>query len=213
MLRKSHSIADTIAEALKADIQTGAIVPGTHLQQEILAKRFSVSRVPVRDALFKLNSEGLVSIEANRGAIVVALSPDQINEIYDLRLLLECDALERAIKAMSPADLPALRRALQRCRLEADGGDWLLADNEFHRAIYSLSGRQKHVDIIDSLRTSIQAYWAQYSNLAKNEPHWLDQHDALYRAIEQRDTRRAVKILRTHLIEASIKLSTVPPKS
>tara|TARA_R100001163_G_scaffold44376_1_gene33516 strand:- start:2122 stop:2748 length:627 start_codon:yes stop_codon:yes gene_type:complete len=206
MLRKSLSLADAIAETLKADIQAGTILPGTRLHQEDLAKRFSVSRVPVRDALFKLNSEGLVSIEANRGAIVTKLTPEQISEIYDLRLILECDALERAIKVMTPNDLPAVRRALKMCRLQADGGDWLTADNEFHRTIYRLSGRTKQVEIIDTLRASVQAYWAQYSTLATNESHWLEQHDALYRCIEQKDARRAVKLLRTHLIEASIKL-------
>jgi DNA-binding GntR family transcriptional regulator len=208
MLRKSVSLADAIVETLKADIQAGTILPGTHLHQEDLAKRFAVSRVPVRDALFKLSSEGLVSIEANRGAVVTKLTTDQITEIYDLRLILECDALDRAIKAIKNEDLPAIRRALRLCRLEADGGDWRAADNEFHRTIYHLSGRHKQVEIIESLRASVQAYWAKYSTLATNEPHWLEQHDALYRCIEQRDARRAVKLLRTHLIEASIKLTS-----
>jgi DNA-binding GntR family transcriptional regulator len=207
MLRKSTSMADAVAETLKADIQAGLIRPGAHLHQEALAKRFSVSRVPIRDALFKLSTEGLVHVEANRGAIVVALTPTQITEIYDLRLLLECDALERAIKAITPDTIAPIRRALKLCRIEADGGDWLTADNAFHRAIYHLSGRHKQVEIIDSLRASVQAYWAQYSNLAKHETHWLEQHDALYRYIEQRDTRRAVKLLRTHLIESSVRLT------
>jgi len=133
MLRKSVSLADAIVETLKADIQAGTILPGAHLHQEDLAKRFAVSRVPVRDALFKLSSEGLVSIEANRGAVVTKLTTDQITEIYDLRLILECDALDRAIKAIKNEDLPAIRRALRLCRwkrMVVIGGRQIMSSTE-----------------------------------------------------------------------------------
>src|SRR5437867_991093 len=91
-----------IADELRTELMKGLLGPGVDLPQVALARRFGVSRIPVRDALRVLAGEGLVEMDANRGARVINLKPAEIREVYDLRILLECDCLRRASKAITP---------------------------------------------------------------------------------------------------------------
>src|SRR5260370_26988374 len=96
-MRPVSSTSVAIAEQLRDRIVTGELAPDTPLRQENLAKELGVSRLPIRDALNKLATEGLVEILPNRGAYVSTLTPEQCAAIYDLRALLEGDALVHAI--------------------------------------------------------------------------------------------------------------------
>src|SRR6185369_12849834 len=102
-----------IATALRGELMAGVLRPGADLSQVDLAERFGVSSIPVRDALRILAGEGLVDIEINRGAKAISLTPDQVREVYDLRILLECDCLRRAAKALTPAALLEIDRVRQ----------------------------------------------------------------------------------------------------
>src|SRR5690349_4787840 len=97
MRRSAATTVDTVANGLRAALQAGRWRPGDALRQEELAAEFGVSRIPVREALSRLQSEGLLVVEPNRGAFVPALTPADVTEIFDLRVLLETDALRRAV--------------------------------------------------------------------------------------------------------------------
>src|SRR5579883_1117401 len=101
---------DAIAAELRTELMAGRFRPGAELSQVTLADRFGVSRIPVRDALRILAGEGLVEMEPNRGARAIALTPAEVREIYDLRVLLECDCLRRAAGNMTPAALEEIER-------------------------------------------------------------------------------------------------------
>src|SRR5678815_5398232 len=96
-LRRATSTPDLIAESLREEILRGVLAPGQALRQEELAERFGVSRLPVRDALLRLEAQGLVHVYPNRGAFVISLSADEVSEIYEMRILLEGDIIERAV--------------------------------------------------------------------------------------------------------------------
>src|ERR687885_171179 len=91
-VRRYRTTPDLIADALREEIRRGRAEPGQALRQEEIATRFGVSRLPVRDALRRLETEGLVVVYPNRGAFVAEFSPDEVREIYDLPILLEGDA-------------------------------------------------------------------------------------------------------------------------
>src|SRR5437763_14723371 len=93
-VRRGATTPDLIAETLRDEILRGAIPPGEALRQEELAERFGVSRLPVRDALLRLEAQGLVHVYPNRGAFVISLSADEVREVYEMRILLEGDLLE-----------------------------------------------------------------------------------------------------------------------
>ena len=109
----------------------GTLRPGAELSQVVLAERFGVSRIPIRDALRILAGEGLVEIEANRGAKAIALTPGEVREIYDLRVLLECDRLRRAAEKMTRATLDEIERARRKSDLDAGTPGWAAGEGRF----------------------------------------------------------------------------------
>ncbi|MEF1186573.1 GntR family transcriptional regulator, partial [Vibrio sinaloensis] len=94
-----------VEEAIRSKILKGELKTGQPLRQDALAKEFNVSRIPVREALMQLEAQGLVSFEAHKGATVTELSPDKIDELFELRAVVECHILERAIQNMTDEDL------------------------------------------------------------------------------------------------------------
>src|SRR5215211_7447338 len=122
--RRASTTPDLIADSLREEILRGSVAPGQPLRQEELADRFGVSRLPVRDALLRLEAQGLVEVFPNRGAFVVSLSAGEIAEIYDLRILLEGDAIERAVPRMSADDWRRIDAAREVATRSADGPDW-----------------------------------------------------------------------------------------
>jgi GntR family transcriptional regulator of gluconate operon len=129
-----QTMAQGIAEALSRDILSGAIQPGDRLRESDLARRFGTSRGPVREALRTLHARRLLAYEANRGAQVTMLSPDDVAQIYEARLLLEGFFSRR--HAPRAADLAALDAIVDRMQAHADAGDLsrLVEDDlDFHR--------------------------------------------------------------------------------
>src|SRR5690348_5103760 len=91
------SLSSIVVERLKEKILTGELREGEQLRQDVIASEFQISRIPVREALSHLAAEGLIKIVANRGAIVSALSPEEIRELFETRAVLECYTLRQAI--------------------------------------------------------------------------------------------------------------------
>src|SRR6478752_7016094 len=123
-IRRYATTPDLIAETLRDEILRGAIPPGAALRQEELAERFGVSRLPVRDALMRLETQGLVHVYPNRGAFVISLSAEEVREIYEMRLLLEGDILERAVPRMTEEDWRQIDAASAESVRTADGPAW-----------------------------------------------------------------------------------------
>jgi DNA-binding GntR family transcriptional regulator len=190
---------ETIATALRGELMAGRLRPGAELSQVDLAERFGVSRIPVRDALRILAGEGLVEIELNRGARAISLTPDQVREVYDLRVLLECDCLRRAAKALTPAALQEIDRVRQKSDLDAGGPDWAAGDWTFHRTIYQHAGRPRQIAMIESLRRTCQLFVSAYSSMPGKTPRWLTDHRGMVRHLQKGETEKAVAVLREHL--------------
>lgn len=193
---------ETISEMLEKEILAGAYAPGTALVQDALARRFGVSRIPVRDALARLAQAGLVDLAPNRRARVIRMSPADISEAYDLRLMLECDLLKRAIPRMNPAHHQTIRYARDRSSLEARNENWAEGDALFHTALYSPAGRHRQMSMIDALRRACRIQIAAYDQLPETTGRWLADHDTLTRCSLAGDTAAAVSTLRAHLCAA-----------
>src|SRR5689334_18278168 len=107
------STPETVREALRVAISSGDLAPGFQLRQDELAERFGTSRIPVREALRQLEAEGFVTILPNRGAVVADLSVDEVIELLEIRIALECHALRLAIPAMGEMDLDETKKVLR----------------------------------------------------------------------------------------------------
>jgi DNA-binding GntR family transcriptional regulator len=184
---------ELVLDALRGAILTGVIEPGARLRQEELADLFGTSRIPVREALRALEYEGLVSSEPHRGFMVTSLDADDIDEVYELRILLEGEAVRLAIPLMTDedvADLDALFQEMQ----AASGPDAQLAARElFYTRLYSISGRPRLVGLITRLRQEV-ARALRWSTIQ----HSAAVHESFWEAIREGDADRAVAHLDGH---------------
>jgi DNA-binding GntR family transcriptional regulator len=191
----AHGIADQLRDALNA----GRWSPGAPLRQEELAEEFSVSRIPVREALSKLHAEGLVVIHPNRGAYVATFTEAQMREIFDLRVLLECEALRHAVHRHTPQSLRQIEAIQHALDAADDKLGWARGDRAFHDALYAPSARERTLQLINGLRGSIERFYLARLTPDSRRSGWRDEHQRLIAAVKARDMRAAQRELTDHL--------------
>jgi DNA-binding GntR family transcriptional regulator len=143
------------ARAIRTAVVTGRIEAGTIYSVPSLAALFGVSTTPVREALLDLVSEGLAEPVRNRGFRLVDVSSDDLDEIFELRLLLEVPTLAKLAGFLSNADAERFDRLADEIEAAADAGDlvrFLEGDRSFHLELLGLLGNQRLVDFVDRLR-------------------------------------------------------------
>ena len=199
-----------IVDAVRAEIAEGRLRPGSALRQEELAKRFGVSRIPVREALRQLEAEGVVTVRANRGAFVRSFTAAELREIYDLRIMLECDLLQRAIPVMTDDDLARIEAALEAGGVARLGGWRRKLDRRFHQALYRPAGRPLQLEMVMKLRDSIAHYAPAEEHMHRLTGDWMDDHRKIAAACARLAVDEAVRLLRHHLeVAAELTLGTL----
>ncbi|MBB5060149.1 DNA-binding GntR family transcriptional regulator [Granulicella aggregans] len=199
---KSENTGDLIAASLRLDISVGKIRPGDALRQEELADRFAVSRIPIREALRTLERDGLVEVFPNRGAFVIQLTTAELNEITDLRVLIEGDLILRAVPLLTRSDLSEIQMAAYEAKRQSTTSSWIVADLAFHEALYRPAKRARQLELFRSLRRSVQQYEAGYRRLPEQRKAWLEDHSCLVSACSKRDVEHAHRILTGHIRRA-----------
>ncbi|MGH2450321.1 MAG: GntR family transcriptional regulator [Candidatus Limnocylindria bacterium] len=190
---------DVVLAWLREAILSGTLPPGSRLRQEKLAERFGTSRIPVREALRALEYEGLVRSVPYRGFTVTELDADDIEEVYDLRILLEGHAVRLALPLMTDEDVRTLEE-LYAEMAEAPPGDAQLAARErFYIRLYSMSGRPRLVGLIARLRQEV-ARSLRWPTLQHAPAH----HQAFFDAIRAGDADHATSQLATHYRRVAI---------
>jgi DNA-binding GntR family transcriptional regulator len=190
-----------IAEQLRQEITSGERAPGTPLRQEVLAKELGVSRMPVRDALQKLLAEGLVILQPHRGTYISSLTPAECAELFDLRMMLECDALRRAMNNHTAASRRKLRFVQAELELAKDTRGWVDGDREFHELLYAPCARPRTLEIIRTLRDSVQRFYMGAMNHSDHRKGWKHEHRLILKATDRNDADAACAALETHLRE------------
>src|ERR1700726_1444937 len=109
-----QSLPSAVADKLREQIIRGEIPEGAQLRQDAIATQYQVSRIPVREALRQLDAEGLITIVPNRGAVVPELSPDDIEELFSIRALLEPEVLKLSIPRLTQADFAEAEAVLNK---------------------------------------------------------------------------------------------------
>lgn len=195
------SRTDAVANWLREAIISGDLEAGTRLNLDELAQRLGVSRMPVREALKHLSTEGLVTFYPYRGVEVARLNADEVEELYAMRVLLERQAVERAATRLDDATLKEMRRVLERMDAavsERDTPLWFQLNEEFHWLINSASGWPRMVEMIGVLRKNIERYVRTYTARSGFEGP-QSEHWALYEACRAHDAGRATEIITVHL--------------
>jgi DNA-binding GntR family transcriptional regulator len=190
------TISQLVYEVLKEAIVNGTFAPGEWLRQEWLASAIGVSRIPVRTALFQLESEGLIELHPHRGARVRTLTSAQINEIFRLRALLETHALQRSMQRMTPSRLAEVEALAQHLDDQVEGGTFLDARVRFYRELYDAQDNPLLVQMIEELRGHLGRYLL---GIRVDHQHKSHQHAELVAHVASGDFTQAAAWLTVHL--------------
>jgi DNA-binding GntR family transcriptional regulator len=204
-LPRSHkqSSHELVAAVLREAITAGALKANQPLPQDEIAAQLRVSHIPVREALRQLQSEGLVSYQANRGATVTALTTEEIDEIYDIRGILESAAIRRAAPRLSKETLEEARRTLEAAERATESSVWGALDVDFHRLVYALDDRPRLDELITGLLRRVDRYWTLHGLMLKHRDTFDREHRAILEALQHRDGEVAAHILEQHLSGAA----------
>jgi DNA-binding GntR family transcriptional regulator len=197
-----RTVEEMVVAAIREAVLSGVYGPGEKLPQEQLAQALGVSRIPVRSALRQLEAEGLVAFAAHRGATVRALDPAEVEEIYELRILLETFALEAAIELITPDQLDELESIADRIDRTEEGADWLELREDFYDRLYTIAKRPLTGELIAKLRNDVGRYWLSVRLL----DHGSGGHRVIVDAMRRGDPAAAEAWLTEHLTEVSREL-------
>ena len=181
----------------------GTLLPGTQLKEVQLANRFGVSSTPVRDALSRLEDLGLAE-RVNRGLEVRGLDPEQVIQVYDMRILLEVEASGQAAQNRNLNDILTLEALLERDRsLEKPTDAELIQTNlEFHRAVWKATQNPVLIDLLERLMTHLVHAPTSTLSVDDRQNEALNEHAKLIEAISDRDTAAARDIANQHFSTA-----------
>lgn len=190
--------SEQVAARLRREIQLGELKPGTRLRQNEIAQRFGVSTTPVREALALLQADGLVRIDAHRGAEVYRPTLEEMSESYEIREALERLAIAKAIPNLNDVIFEELDRLIAEMREEIDDQRWLDLNNRFHMTIYRASGMNQLCSIIESIRSASSVYihmFVAHQQAARTD----DEHEEILEACKAGDVSRAQRAISAHL--------------
>jgi DNA-binding GntR family transcriptional regulator len=191
--------ASVLAQRLREAIDAGRWPPGELLRQEQIAAEYGVSRIPVREALAMLQSEGLLDVAHYRGARVSRPQAQEIDELFDLRLLVEGDLLTRALGRHDQRSLRELTRLQDALEDADDRLGWISGDIAFHEALYRPAERPRSLALFRQLRAPIDRFSVQALGPGARKQGWADEHRGLIAAVAAGDAAAARTILEDHL--------------
>jgi DNA-binding GntR family transcriptional regulator len=198
---ETRTLAEQIAARLRDDVLAGRLAAGERLSQERLAEHFSVSRVPIRDALRHLQSEGLVVSHPRLGTTVAELSAADLEELYDMRLALEPALSRLATPSLRDPDIAAMRRHLHvMTSAEELSAEWFSAHAEFHHALNTRAGRDRMCLLVDNLRAQTERYLRVYRSAIDRADELGVEHELIYAAAESGDAEAVAAAVREHLV-------------
>jgi DNA-binding GntR family transcriptional regulator len=200
---RTASAADLILESLREAIVHGEMQDGEVLRQDQIASLFNVSRIPVREALARLEALGLVTSHRYKGAVVASLSLDEIAETFEFRALIEPEVLRLAVANMSGKSLDEASRNREAFATEADPEQWAQLNRAFHYALYRDANRPYHLQIVSSALDKVGRYLKAQLALTDGMEQARLEHAAILDACLARDGDRAAELTRRHILDAS----------
>lgn len=191
-----------VHNALRDAITTGALAPGSRLREIPLSQQFGVSTTPIREAIRRLEREGLVEVNPRRGAIVASVDLRKAADLYELREILECHAARQAAE-QEGVDLAEAERILAEAERIMDLPDQIefnRLDVQFHRAIASLGGNDQLAEVAERTHRQIQAVRTACAVSLPGRPRLSHrQHRAIIGALDAGDAERAELLVRAHI--------------
>lgn len=209
----SNSVLSTrIADELRTQILDGALSPGERIRQEELAEQFGASRIPVREALRILVTDGLVNMVSNSGAWVSSLTQAECSELYQMRERLEPLLLRYSVPNLDEATISELGEMVEQMRAVDDIEEFMRLDRAFHWKTYAGAHTSTLGELIERLWNTTQPYRRVFTRLVRSEGIEVThlEHELLVEAIRRRDSEEAERILLGHIRRTRIELDRHP---
>ncbi|MCG8542225.1 MAG: GntR family transcriptional regulator [Clostridia bacterium] len=202
-------LREIVFEHLRNSILNGKLEPGERLMELQLAEQLGVSRTPVREAIRKLELEGLVEMIPRKGAYVADMSIKDILDVLEVRMFLEGLATYLAAERMSDEEIDALKEVLKKFEdgmMTMEKEDMIELDNKFHDMIIKGARNNKLLQIVQGLHEQFQRFRVIYFNEYDEHEDLVKYHRAIVNAIAHRDSKEAQQYAQTHveMIEESI---------
>ena len=199
-------MADEVADRVREAIYAGVYAPGAPLREIELATALRVSRGPVREALLRLEREGLVNSEWHRGTTVTTLSAEDVEELYSLRDVLEELAVQRLIRHATDAELQAVRAAADRMDGAADKHTTVQQDLGFHDAVFAAAHHRRLEEAWRAIRSQVHLFLLIRLGVSddKYAKHVAAEHRELTDALIARDEQRALRLFADHRKHAAL---------
>ena len=195
-------LRDVVFQTLRQAILRGELEPGERLMEIHLANRLGVSRTPIREAIRKLELEGLVVMIPRRGAIVASITEKDLKDVLEVRRTLEIMAGEMACDRITPELLEQLKSAGEEFRRLKDTNDFTSlaeVDVKFHDIIYAATDNQRLITILNNLREQMYRYRLEYIKDEDKRQILLIEHEKILRALRGRHLAEARAAVREHI--------------
>ena len=201
-----QSLSAAVVERLTEKILSGELREGEQLRQDAIAAEFQTSRIPVREALSHLAAEGLITIVPNRGAVVSALSPDEIMQLFETRAVLECYMLRCAIANMKEEDFQRAADILsqyeQSLENDSEVKSWGRWNWSFHSALYEPANRPVMLSFLKKLNINCDRYTRLHLVFTRNLHRAGQAHRELLDVCKAKDPDLAAAALWKHITDA-----------
>jgi DNA-binding GntR family transcriptional regulator len=200
---KALSLREQAGQVIRAGIISGELEPGEIYSATVLADRLGVSPTPVREAMLDLANAGLVEAVRNRGFRVLTPDERDLDEIGELRLMVEVPATRLVVERASEEELSALERVvadLESTAEEADLAGFLLADREFHIGLLEMTGNRRLVRLVDQLRDQTRLIGLKALAESRRLTESAREHREILEALQARDADRVEELMRVHIV-------------
>lgn len=198
-----HLARSVIEERLRSAILDGRLPPGTAIRQQELATLFGVSRMPVREAIRQLEAQSLLKVVMHKGAVVAPLIGEDAVDTYDLRLILESEALRQSIPLLDAADIALARDYIRQLETETRHAEIGRLNRLFHMTLYGKATNKKLLRLIDNELSEEERFLRFHLSSMGLGQLTQDDHTALADAASDKLIDEALLVLERHLSNAS----------
>lgn len=206
-------LRDVVFNTLRQAIIKGDLKPGERLLEIQLADKLGVSRTPVREAIRKLELEGLVTMVPRRGTTVLGITKKHLKDVLEIRSALEELALELACRRVTPEQYEELVRleALLEAKQDSDNAFELSdIDEKFHEQIYQATNNPRLIQLLANLREQMYRYRLEYMKAKDKRPRLIQEHQQIIKALKNKDSKAGRKAIYDHIVnQANAILSTL----
>jgi DNA-binding GntR family transcriptional regulator len=200
------SVREQVLQIIRAQVTSGELEPNEIYSAVMLGERLGVSATPVREAMLELANAGLVEAVRNRGFRVLEMSDKDLDEVVELRLMLEIPPLKKVIEHASDQELAALvpkaQAIVDAAAAVHELAPYVIADDEFHLGLLGLAGNERLVSIVSLLRHQTQLIGLRRLSEAGDLPHNAEEHLRIVEALQARDVELAEERMARHLNHA-----------